>query len=484
MNEFMREKKCAVIGLARAGVPAARFLAERGNRVVGYDSKTREQLLPEVLELENLGVKLQLGAHEFAGLLSCNLIVLSPGVRIHHEPLAGILEKARARGVEIIGELELAARHCPAPMIAVTGTKGKSTTVKLITELLQACGQNALRAGNTGTPLIAELPHLSPASWAVVEVSSFQLERAPTFKPRIAVLLNLLPDHQDYHTSLDQYWQTKLRIFAHQKAGDTAICNLDDTQTQLVIENQNLGGQAQLLGVSGRNWPQLKGAALGGAGVQNGQLGWMQNGAFEALIANEDIALSGEHNRANVAAAICAVMAALGAEQVLAARTKLAQVIRDFESLPHRLELVAEKNGVRWINDSQATIPEAAIAALHAFETPIALIAGGKNKLDDPAAYDALGRAVAERADYLFCIGETASIIANAAQRAGMAQEKIIEAGTLQNAVRAAKERMKSGTVVMSPACASFDQFKSFEDRGAQFRHAVDDLGALQVLAA
>ncbi len=476
MNEYTREKKCAVIGLARAGVPTARFLCERGNRVVGYDSKTREQLSPAALELENLGVQLLLGDHQFKGILGCNLIVLSPGVRIHHQPLSGILEKARARGIEIIGEMELAARHCPAPMIAVTGTKGKSTTVKLITELLQACGQKALRAGNTGTPLIAELPQLSPESWAVVEVSSFQLERAPTFKPRIAVLLNLLPDHLDYHTSLDQYWQTKLRIFAHQKAGDTAILNLDDTQTRLAIENQNIGGDAQLLGVSGRDLPQVKGAALDGAGVQDGKLGWVQNGAFEALIDNEEIALHGEHNRANVAAAICAVITALDARQVLAARDSIAQVIRSFESLPHRLELVAEKNGVRWINDSQGTIPDAAIAALHAFDTPIALIAGGKNKLDDPKAYDALGRALAERAEWLFCIGESAPILAGAAHRAGMAAEKIIEAGTLHLAVRAANERMKSGTVVMSPACASFDQFASFEDRGEQFRQAVEEL--------
>lgn len=476
MNEYTREKKCAVIGLARAGVPTARFLVERGNRVVGYDHKTREQLSPEALDLENLGVKLQLGEHEFAGILSCHLIVLSPGVRIHHEPLASVLEKARARGTEIIGEMELAARHCPAPMIAVTGTKGKSTTVKLITELLQACGQRALRAGNTGTPLIAELPQLSPESWAVVEVSSFQLERAPTFKPRIAILLNLLPDHQDYHTSLEQYWQTKLRIFAHQKTGDTTICNLDDAQTLSAIESKTIGGDGKFLGVSGRELPQLNGEKIDGAGVHNSMLGWINAGEWTPLMANEEIALRGEHNRANVAAAICALIAALGSTQVLAQRETIVRTIREFQSLPHRLEFVAERNGVRWINDSQATIPDAAVAALNAFEAPIALIAGGKNKLDDPTAYDALGRAVAERAAHLFCIGETAPILARAAREAGMNEEKIVEAGTLQNAVREANDRMQSGTVVMSPACASFDQFKSFEDRGEQFRRAVEEL--------
>ena len=199
---MQREKVCAVIGLARAGAPAAKFLAQRGAQVIGFDSRPLNELSDEARSLAQLGVELRTGAHGYRGLEECSTIVLSPGLKIHHEPLKSVLAKCEARKAEVIGELELAARHCPAPMIAVTGTKGKSTTTKLIHEMLLACGLKSVRAGNTGIPLIAELPQLTPDSWAVVEVSSFQLERTPTFKPRIAVLLNLLPDHLDYHPTL------------------------------------------------------------------------------------------------------------------------------------------------------------------------------------------------------------------------------------------------------------------------------------------
>ncbi len=476
--DWTREKKCAVIGLARAGVPTARFLAERGNRVVGYDSKPFSQLAPAARALTDIGVELQLGDHHFAGLRSCHLIVLSPGLKIHHEPLRAILAEAAGRNTEVIGELELAARHCPSPMIAVTGTKGKSTTVKLLEELLRSVGLDAFRAGNTGTPLIAELPKLSPASWAVVEVSSFQLERAPTFKPRVAVLLNLLADHQDYHTSLQQYWDTKLKVFAHQGAGDVAVLNVDDAHVreraaQVLEALRSAGGR--VLGASGVGLPELGGRALDGAGVRDGVLGWVAEGRFEGVIALERIPLAGAHNVANVAAALCALAAAAG-PQVLEAREAIGDAIEGFQSLPHRLEFVAYKHGARWINDSQATIPDAAIAALQAFPAPVVLIAGGRNKLGDPRAFEALGLALAQAAG-LVTIGEAGPEIARAARGAGLRSARIVEAGELKAAVReAAKLAGEGATVVLSPACASFDQFTSFEDRGEQFRDMVHSL--------
>ena len=186
MNEF-QGKTAAVIGLARAGVPAAKFLIERGAKVIGYDNKTRENLSASALELETLGATIYGGEHNFEGIEAADLIVLSPGLKVHFEPLQSAIENAEARGAEVIGELELASRFCPCPIIGVTGTKGKSTTTKLITEMLRACGVDAIAAGNTGTPLIEILPSLSEKSWAVVEVSSFQLEKAPTFRPKIAV---------------------------------------------------------------------------------------------------------------------------------------------------------------------------------------------------------------------------------------------------------------------------------------------------------
>ena len=477
-----REKKAAVIGLARAGIPAARFLAENGVRVAGYDSKSFEELASEARALADVGVELQLGDHQFAGLKKCDMVVLSPGLKVHHEPLRSALAQVEARGGEVIGELELAARHCPSPMVAVTGTKGKSTSVKLIEEMLRAVGAEAFRAGNTGTPLIAELPRLSPQGWAVVEVSSFQLEKAPTFKPRVAVLLNLLLDHQDYHPSLEQYWDTKMKLFAHQGAGDAAVFNVDDANARARLPQVLERASPQVLGASGVGLPLFEGQALDGAGVQDGVLGWVVGGRFEPLIEVGEVPLQGAHNRANVAAALAALRAAVG-DQVLGKREEVARAIRTFQALPHRLEFVAEKGGARWVNDSQATIPDAAIAALKAFPAPVVLIAGGRNKLDDPRAFDALGAALAERAAGLVTIGEASGLIAGAARAAGMDAGVIVEAGEMAASVREAaalivRLGLQKATVVMSPACASFDQFSSFERRGEAFGNAVAALEA------
>lgn len=461
----LREKQCAVIGLARAGVPTARFLASRGNRVVGYDSKSLDELSDEARALADLGVELKVGEHHFAGLNQCDLIVLSPGLKIHHEPLKSALASCEGGGREVIGEMELAARHCPSPMIAVTGTKGKSTTVKLIAELLQACGENAVRAGNTGTPLIAELPNLSPQSWAVVEVSSFQLERAPTFKPHVGVLLNLLADHQDYHPSLDQYWTTKLKLFANQKKGDVAIFNIDDDRARDTASKYFESAVRVLLS---------SGIQLETAGVQDGTIGFNLDSGFIALLPVEEVPLRGSHNLANVAAALTAVYAALGEGRVRECREALGVALRNFQSLPHRLEIVACKDGITWVNDSQSTIPDAAIAAIKAFHAPVTLIAGGRNKLDDLSGYDGLGEAIARGVARLVTIGEAASIIAAAAEKFGFEKSKITAADSLTNAVENAKiTTPPGGTVILSPACASFDQFSSFEDRGEQFRAAV-----------
>ena len=454
MNEkHLAGRTYAVIGLARAGVPAARYLAERGARVFGYDSRDLERLDNEARALPEIGVELRTGDHNFAGLEECDSVVLSPGLKIHHEPLRSVLEKCMARGVEVIGELELAARYCPAPIIAVTGTKGKSTTVKLIAEMLQACDVNAIRAGNTGIPLIAELSNLSSDSWAVVEVSSFQLERAPTFKPRIGVLLNLLEDHQDYHPSLDQYWTTKLKLFVNQDGQDTAIFNVDDERVEAIVNGSNH---------KFRGWLDRVRARVAKSSASRVDLA--------------EIPLRGAHNRSNLAAALAAVAAALG-DRVASCREQIADAVRNFESLPHRLEIVDCVDGITWVNDSQATIPDAAVRALEAFSPPLTLIAGGRAKLENEDAFDELGQAIARHAHLLLTIGEAAPVIARAACRAGFEPAKVIDAQTLTKAVIEAKMHTPvGGTVVLSPACASFDQFKSFEERGESFRTAVDAL--------
>ncbi len=474
------EKVSAVLGLARSGIPAAHFLASRGARVIGYDSKPLEELSPEARNLEKIGVELRAGDANFAGLQQCSEIVISPGLKIHHEPLRSILENSAARGCEIIGELELSARHCPAPMIAVTGTKGKSTTVKLISEMLQACGLNAIRCGNTGVPLIAELPNLSPESWAIVEVSSFQLERAPTFKPRIGVLLNLLPDHLDYHTSLEQYWTTKLKLFANQKKGDTAIFNVDDVNLQKLVSSKlnislELNEQVEFLTSSAQHDAHFvwrRGEVLG-----------VRTEKGDVPIANVgEIALRGAHNSSNVAAALTAVVAVLG-DRVLDCAQEIGDVLRNFQSLPHRLEIVAQNERFRFINDSQATIPDATIRALQSFEAPIFLIAGGMAKLEQPESWDELGRAIVEKAAVLLTIGHDAPIIEDAARRAGFSEQQIVGCENLTRAVEQAIMRASSPgktlvnqgqnaivSVLLSPACASFDQFPNYEKRGEAFR--------------
>lgn len=475
----MKDKKVAVLGLARAGVPAAKFLAERGATVVGYDDKSFEELSDEARALSTLGVELKTGAHDYSGVEKCDLVVLSPGLKIHHAPLDGVLARCEEFGVEVIGELELAYRFCPAPIIAVTGTKGKSTTTKLIVELLQACGINAVRAGNTGIPLIAELANLSKDSWAVVEVSSFQLERAPTFRPKVGVLLNLLEDHQDYHPTLEQYWETKLKLFANQQTGDRAVFNIDDASVlQFYLDRKNDADLAttarELSEFPGINW--LTGWMPDADGYQYLPAAWREGEELAVLsrppcsFAIADIPIQGKHNHANVAAALGSITEIVnpGAHQ-----ETIANVIKNFQSLPHRLEIVAQKNGITYVNDSQATIPDAAVAALHAFPQPIALIAGGKAKLDE-AAYQKLGVAIAVRAEVLLTLGEASEMIASVAERAGMKKEKIIRAGDLTNAVNTAKMlALSGGTVLLSPACASFDQFGSFEERGQAFRDAV-----------
>jgi UDP-N-acetylmuramoylalanine--D-glutamate ligase len=474
----LQDKTCAVIGLARAGAPAARFLVEQGATVLGYDGKTLGELSDEARALREIGVELRLGEHGFEGIEKCDLVVLSPGLKVHHEPLQSVIARCEAAGAEVIGELELASRFCPAPIIAVTGTKGKSTTVKLINELLQAAGKYALRAGNTGIPLIAELPRLSPDSYAVVEVSSFQLERAPTFKPRVAVLLNLLEDHQDYHPDLQQYWATKLKLFANQTADDVAIFNCDDAGVCGLLQGEGAlaeivaGLKARRKVVAAESDAVSDDAMPLVAAVRDGALGWLSGNAFVPVIAVEEIPLRGSHNLANAAAALAAVRAVL-AKAATSQQTVLADAIRKFESLPHRLEIVARKHGITWVNDSQATIPEAAVRALEAFAPPVTLIAGGKAKLG-AASYEVLGAAIARRAHCLLTIGEAAAMVAQAARNAGFSNQKIIHAETLTTAVETAKILTPDGGIVLlSPACASFDQFSSFEARGAAFREAV-----------
>lgn len=487
MKEFQNQT-AAVIGLARAGIPAARFLLERGARVVGFDGKTREKLSPQALELETLGATLVLGDHGFAGIEKCDLIVLSPGLKIHFEPLKSVIANAEARGAEVIGELELASRFCPCPIIGVTGTKGKSTTTKLITEMLRACGVDAISAGNTGTPLIEILPMLQPESWAVVEVSSFQLERAPTFRPKIAVLLSLLEDHQDYHPTLEQYWETKLKIFDNQGDGDTGIFNADDSR---VYEAMLECGKDRIAASSRQDYEGFKEIAwsylqapihenfipivYGNEEQQRLRISYPKFSVQE--FSTENFPLRGQHNVSNLAAALCVL--ALVMPYGLHAQSQqhaIQEVIDNVQSLPHRLEIVAQKDGITFVNDSQSTIPDASIAALKSFPYPVTLLVGGRAKID-AAGYEALMSAIASEKARLVLFGEAKEMLYGVALSMGVENSQINRENTLAGALQIAKMNALPGeTVILSPACASFDQFTSYEHRGETFRQGVQEL--------
>ena len=340
--------------------------------------------------------------------------------------------------------------------------------------MLRACGVDAHSAGNTGTPLIEMLPQLTKDSWAVVEVSSFQLEKAPTFKPKIAVLLSLLEDHQDYHPTLEQYWETKLKIFANQDEFDWGIINRDDGR--VVQSVKSLVGPSGFY-TSGKEWTEDAAVKeLVGVCYNGEDFGYIFEGEeFEPILPKADIPLQGAHNKANLAAALGAVYVALEWE-LTGKEDQIADAIRNFQTLPHRLEVVGTKNGVTYVNDSQSTIPDASIAALQSFPMPVTLLLGGRAKIE-AESYRALMKKVAELGAKIELFGEAAEMLESVALSMGVEKLQINREKTLAKALQNAKINVSPGaTVVLSPACASFDQFKSYEDRGQTFRALVEEL--------
>ena len=384
--------------------------------------------------------------------------ILSPGV----PPTSPVVRTLNDANVPVIGEIELAYRLCGAPIVAVTGTKGKSTTTALIGHLLRGCGATVRVGGNIGNPLIAEVLGAGPDDWVVAEVSSFQLETIRTFRPRVAVLLNLAPDHLDRYYSMDEYAEAKYRIFANQSMSDWFVGNLDDPRiAELHWRNGDARAQARQL------WFTL-GAHEDRATMflRDGMLTYVPVAGDPRpipVVARSEIALPGEHNVQNVMAALLAVLA------IGCAPERLREAVASFRPMPHRLETVAEIDGVLFVDDSKSTNPDAAIAALLSFQRPIVLIAGGRAK---GTAFDELGAAIVARAKGLVAIGESAEALA-----AASAGVPVVRAASMEEAVGAARALAVGGDVVLlSPACASFDMFASAEDRGERFTAAVTAL--------
>lgn len=456
-------KRIHVIGLGAKGTgrACAKILGALGAGITISDMRTPAELAGEVERLGDSSVRLQLGpAEAYRDLDAADLIVPSPGVPLSIPPI----QRAQAAGVPILSEIEIAYRLAQAPIIAVTGTKGKTTTTTLIGLFLAALGQTAHVGGNIGLPLIELAAVAAPDELLVAEVSSFQLEAVELFRPRIAVFTNLYPDHLDrYDESMERYLSAKLRLFSQQTSDDVAIVNADRLESARVVAATS----ARIIRIS------LQQAIEGGVYLDRGQVISEVQGSPVSVADSTWIRLKGMHNLANILEAIAAV-AALG----LPVESVAADVLEAFRGVPNRLEEVATVDGVTFYNDSQGTTPIAVRMALQAFAaTPLVLIAGGRAKVSD---FTELGRDIAGGARALVVIGEAAEAIAAATHDAAP-DFPIHHATTLPYAVDLAFTLARpQGVVLLSPACASFDMFRNMEHRGEVFRQAVAGLKTSQ----
>jgi UDP-N-acetylmuramoylalanine--D-glutamate ligase len=435
-----------VVGLARSGVAAARLLAARGERVRGVDSGHPDA----AAGLEGVGVEVILDTDGLAQLEGTRTVVKSPGVPRE----AAVIAAALDRGIDVVGELELAWRALPNRFLAVTGTNGKTTTVELLGHIYRGAGEPVAVAGNVGTPLSELVGEVDPEATIVCECSSFQLEDTTHFAPECAVFLNLAPDHLDRHGDLGAYGAAKLRIFANQGNDDLAIYNADEPE----LEGLDLGGCARRVAFGHDDGPDREVTVDGGTIFYDG----------EPLLAVDELGLFGEHNVANAMAAAAAALT-MGVD-VDAVREGL----RSFSGVPHRLEQVAQLGGVRFVNDSKATNVASAVVGLRAFPAGVHAILGGSEK-GEPFA--PLLEPILERCRACYLTGDTAERMAAELAPVAAAGIPLHRCAGLAEAVEMAAAAAHPGDVVLlSPACASFDAFDDYEQRGERFGEIVAGL--------
>ncbi len=447
-------KHILVVGMAASGIAAARFLRGRGARVVISEMRAAGELRDEIAALLDAGIALETGGHRERSFLDAELIVVSPGVPAD----LPLLKRARAEAIPVWGEIELASRYLRGMVVAITGANGKTTTTALTGELLAACGKKVQVGGNIGTPLISLVDTSTPETVNVIEVSSFQLETVETFHAHIAAVLNLSPDHLDRHGSMEAYAAAKQRIFRNQTAADFAVLNPNDAWCRTFAAG--LASQA----VWFAPFP-LEGQT--GACVEAGTVEWRRDGERHPILPVSEIPLRGAHNLENVLAALSIACLVAGPAPELRA------AVRAFKAVEHRLEFVAKRGGVDYYNDSKATNVDAAIKALEAFPSGVWMILGGKDKGSD---YSPLIPLLRQRGKAVLLIGAATEKIA--AQLAPLGAEvPLIRCGTLEQAVAAGAARAQAGdTVLLAPACASFDQFRNYGHRGQVFKELVGGL--------
>ncbi len=445
----LKDKRVLVVGLGKSGVASALFLKAHGARVTVSDTKSGDELRNEIPVLLDHGITVETGGHGERTFRGQDLIVVSPGVPVD----APLLVQARSLGEAVIGEIELASQFLPGPIVAITGSNGKTTTTTLTGEILAAAGMPVLVGGNIGTPAISLAERATPQKAIVLEISSFQLETIQTFRPKVAVVLNVTPDHLDRHRTLEVYVDAKARIFENQRGEDFAVLNADDSICVAMAART----QAQAF------WFSRQKEVQQGAWVRDENIFFRNGSQQREIMLVSEIPLKGAHNLENVLAAACA-SALMGC-----APEKIRQAVREFKAVEHRLEFVATIRGVDYYNDSKATNVDATIKALESFPANIHLILGGKDKGSD---YTVLNDLLRQRVKRVYTIGAAAGKIES--QIKGI---EVVHAETLENALRKANAVAQPGDVVLlAPACASFDQFKSYEHRGHWFKEIVRGL--------
>jgi len=447
-----------MLGLARQGKALARFFAEQGWRVTVSDAREPEALQDAMRELSDLDLHYVLGEHPLSLLDGCDLLCTSGGVPSD----LPVVQEAARRGIPLSNDAQEFMRRCPAPIVGITGSAGKTTTTTLVGKMLAETGFTTWVGGNIGNPLINDLPAMQPTDRVVMELSSFQLELMQ-ISPQIAGVLNITPNHLDRHKTMDAYRAAKANIVTHQRVGDIAVLGYDEPNARALAGLT----QAEVRYFSGTS-------EINGAFLQGNILVLQQAAGRVAVCERRAIQLRGMHNVLNALAAI-ALAAATGASVAA-----MAHVLSTFTGVEHRLEEVRRINGVLWINDSIATAPERVLAELQAFDEPLILLAGGRDK-DLP--WETFAQAVIRRVRALILFGEAAVLIGGhvetalaeaTAKHEAVSLEAVIAAGTLEDAVQVAARRARPGDVVLlSPGGTSFDAYRDFAERGEHFRQLV-----------
>jgi UDP-N-acetylmuramoylalanine--D-glutamate ligase len=453
MHFDFKEKKILVLGAGISGISVACVLQKHGAKVTLSDSKTAESLKnKDFSALHECGVILALGPQEEGLLYGIDCIVISPGISIE----IPLVKMAKSRNIKVMSEIEVAYQLCKAPILAITGTNGKTTTTTLIGEMVKTTERNVVVGGNIGLALSQEVAELGENGVVIAEISSFQLEGIIEFRPRVAAILNITPDHLDRHHSLENYIAMKERIFANQTSNDYIVLNYDDNIVREMADRV----PSQVFFFS----RQVE--LTSGIFVKDGMIIMKWQGKTYIVCPINKIQLRGGHNIENVLAA-CGVAFFAGVSLV-----SMVQTLVGFTGVEHRIEMVTTVEGIAYYNDSKATNPESSIKALEAFDEPIILIAGGRDKNTDLTAFMSL---IKEKVVHLILLGEAKERFGLAARETGI--HDIHDVDSLAEAVQLAHQlAKKSQVVLLSPACASYDMFTSYEERGKIFKKLVCEL--------